>query len=125
MPPDFPGNWRLNLADSRLSPEVAAAATGGGLHIEHREPVLRCRLTAQFGDQPIDMKFELSTDNPDGSLRWDGEALVATFEQETPDGAMTIVFRYELADDGRRLRASEQLRSAARNQDNIWVYDRG
>jgi len=37
---------------------------------------------------------------------------------------LTISFWYELQDAGRRLRATEQLRGAGREQDNIWVFDR-
>jgi len=45
-------------------------------------------------------------------------------ELEFDDGEMTIVFRYELLDDGRRLRAMERLRGGGRDQDNIWIFDR-
>jgi hypothetical protein len=37
---------------------------------------------------------------------------------------MTIVFRYELHDEGRRLRGAEQLRGAGREMDNVWIFDR-
>jgi len=33
---------------------------------------------------------------------------------------MTIIFRYELQEGGRRLRAAEQLRAPDREQDNVW-----
>jgi hypothetical protein len=58
------------------------------------------------------------------SLRWDGDALVATSRVEIPNGEMTIAFRYELEDGGRRLRASEVLRGGGRDQDNVWVFER-
>ena len=58
------------------------------------------------------------------SLRWDGDALVSASQIQGPDGEMTISFRYELQDVGRRLRAAEQLRGAGRDQDNVWVFDR-
>ena len=41
-----------------------------------------------------------------------------------PNGEMTIVFRYELQEGGRRLRAAEQLRAPDREQDNVWVFER-
>jgi hypothetical protein len=41
-----------------------------------------------------------------------------------PGGEMTIVFRHELLDGGRRLRAAEQLRGTDHDQDNVWVFDR-
>ena len=37
---------------------------------------------------------------------------------------MTIVFRDGLQDEGRRLRAAEQLRGAGREMDNMWIFDR-
>jgi hypothetical protein len=37
---------------------------------------------------------------------------------------MTICFRDELPDDGRRLRSTEELRTPGRSQDNVWVFDR-
>lgn len=37
---------------------------------------------------------------------------------------MTISFRHELLDGGRRLRAVEQLRASGRDQDNVWIFDR-
>ncbi len=43
----------------------------------------------------------------------------------TPSGEMTIAFRYELEEAGRRLRATERLRAPDREQDNIWVFERG
>jgi hypothetical protein len=43
---------------------------------------------------------------------------------QTPNGDLTISFRYELEDSGRLLRATERLRGAGREQDNVWVFDR-
>jgi hypothetical protein len=37
---------------------------------------------------------------------------------------MTIVFRDELLEDGRRLRASTAFEEAGRNRDNTWIFDR-
>jgi hypothetical protein len=58
--PDFSGDWRLNLGESRLSPEVAAAATGGDLRIWHREPTLRYHGTVLSGDKPIEVNSRSS-----------------------------------------------------------------
>jgi len=41
----------------------------------------------------------------------------------TPNGPLTISFRYELQASGNRLRAAEQLRGAGREQDNVWIFD--
>jgi hypothetical protein len=88
-------------------------------------------MTIVLGGKPIETKYELQTDGREVegkgvvfSLRWDGDALVASWRIKRPDGEMTIAFRYELQDGGRRLRAAEQLRAAGRDQDNVWVFKR-
>ena len=55
---------------------------------------------------------------------WEGEALAFTDRTDTPNGELTIAFRYQLQDSGRRLRATERLRGPGREQDNVWVFDR-
>ncbi len=133
--PDFSGTWRLNLQDSKLSPAVAASICRGSMEIDHRAPRFSVRLVVVFEEQPFDMKFELSTEDegdaaadPDAALvtalRWDGEVLVSTFTERGPYGEVVISFRYSLEDDGRRLRAAEEVRGGGRDQDNLWVYDR-
>ena len=67
--------------------------------------------------QPFDVRFQRTT-------IWDDDALTFTDRTQTPDGDLTIAFRYELQDRGRRLRASERLRGPGREQDNVWVFDR-
>jgi hypothetical protein len=92
-------------------------------------------MTIVLDGKPVETKFEMLSDGREtvataqgrrttSSLRWDGDALVATSRVEIPSGEMTISFRYELQDGGRRLRASEQLRGAGRDQDNVWVFER-
>lgn len=133
--PDFSGEWQLNPQASALSPAVAAAAQSGVLRIEHREPNVNCQMTIVLDGKPFETHYELLTDGRDvsrtqggrgtvSSLRWDGDALVMTTRIEIPNGEMTIAFRYELQDGGRRVRASEQLRGAGRDQDNTWVFER-
>jgi hypothetical protein len=71
---------------------------------------------------------ELTWESPEGpgasTASWDEDALVFSDTTPTPNGAMTIVFRYQLQDEGRRLCAAEQLRGAGREMDNVWVFDR-
>lgn len=133
--PDLSGEWKLDRQASMLSPVVAPTVQSGVLRIEHREPRLASHLTIVFSDKPVESKFELLSDGREvattyggqrivSSLRWDGDALVATWRIQGPDGEMTISFRYELQDGGRRLRAAEQLRGGGRDQDNVWVFER-
>jgi hypothetical protein len=133
--PDFSGEWKLNPQASTLSPVVAAAAQSGVLRIEHHEPSVTVHLTIVLDGKPFESKFELLSDGREvavtdrerrivSSLRWDGDALVATWRIQGPDGEMTISFRYELQDGGRRVRAAEQIRGGSRDQDNLWVFER-
>ena len=115
--PDFTGEWTLNLEASALSPVVAPVVRGGFVRIAHREPTVSVHLSITMDGKPFDARFERISE-------WDGEALVFTDRIPTPNGEMTIVFRYELLESGRRLRAAEQLRSPDREQDNTWVFDR-
>jgi hypothetical protein len=125
----------LNPQASTLSPVVAAAAQSGVLRIEHHEPSVTVHLTIVLDGKPFESKFELLSDGREAavtdrgrrivsSLRWDGDALVATWRIQGPDGEMTISFRYELQDGGRRVRAAEQIRGGSRDQDNLWVFER-
>jgi len=118
-----------------LSPIVAPVAQTGTLRIEHKEPNFKCHMTIVLDGKPVETKYEMLSDGREtvatvqgrrtaSSLRWDGDALVATSRVEIPNGEMTISFRYELQDGGRRLRASEKLRGAGRDQDNVWVFER-
>ena len=133
--PDFSGEWRLNLQASVLSPMVAPVAQSGTLRIQHNEPTLKCQMTIVLDGKPFDTEYELLSDGRESvasasgrrivsSLRWDGDALLAAWRLEIPNDEITISFRYELEDGGRRVRASEQLRGGGRDQDNIWVFDR-
>lgn len=118
-----------------LSPVVAPTVQSGALRIEHREPTFASQLKIVFSDKPVESKFELLSDGREvtttgggrqivSSLRWDGDALVATFRIQNPGGELMISFRNKLLDGGRRLRAAEQLRGAGRDQDNLWMFER-
>jgi hypothetical protein len=133
--PDFSGEWTLNRQASTLSPG-ADAAQSGVLRIEHREPRFAGQQTIVLNGKPVESKFELLSDGREvattddrgrqivSSLRWDGDALVASWRIQGANNQLTISFRYELQDGGRRLRSTEQLRGAGRDQDNVWVFDR-
>ena len=128
--PDFSGEWRLNRDASTLSPG-ADGVLSAVWHIDHRDPTFPIQASFETASEPIQFEFELRSGGPDvpestaGSrLHWDGEALVVTMRIENPGGLMTIVFRYELIDDGRRLRAAEQLRGTDHDQDNVWMFER-
>jgi hypothetical protein len=134
--PDFSGEWKLNRQASSLSP-AAAGVQGAVWRIEHREPTFRHKAAFETATNPIEYEYELLSDGREvvsthqevrtaSSLRWEGKALVVTFRTEFPGGGeMAISFRYELLDEGRRLRATEQLRGTDHDQDNVWEFERG
>jgi hypothetical protein len=133
--PDFSGEWKLNPQASTLSPVVAPAVQSGVLRIEHQEPNVTCHLTIVLDGKPFESTFELLSDGREvvgtdrgrrtsSTLRWDEDALVATWRDQGPEGEVTMSFRYELQDGGRRLRVVEEIRGGGRDQDNLWVFDR-
>jgi len=115
--PDFTGEWTLNVEASVLSPIVAPAVQSGFVRIDHREPTIAVHLSITMDGQPFDVRFERPSN-------WNEDALVFTDRTNTPNGELTISFRYQLEDSGRRLRATERLRGAGREQDNVWMFDR-
>jgi hypothetical protein len=128
--PDFSGDYILNRHASTLTPGAAGAVSSGVMHIEHREPIFRYRLTYFVPDKPLDVSYELPTDGRESqlieegkptmiSLRWDGDVLVFT---ERAQG--TVTFRHELLENGRQLRITEQNRGIGRDQDNVFIFER-
>jgi hypothetical protein len=132
--PDFSGEWVLNRQASTLSPGADTVQSGLWL-IDHREPVFHHKASFVMEAGPRDYEYELRSDGPEmpgadqeaspgGWLTWDGHALVVTFREPIPAGQMTVSFRYELIDDGRRIRALEQVRGTSWDQDNVWIFER-
>jgi hypothetical protein len=133
--PDFSGEWKLNLQGSTLSPIVARAAQSGVLRIEHHEPRFKAHQIIVLDGKPVESKFELLSDGREvvtdaggrrivSTLLWNRDALVVTWRIHSPEGEVTISFRYEVHGDGRQLRAAEQLRGGGRDQDNLWLFER-
>lgn len=131
--PDFSGDWTLNREASVLSP-AASGVQGGAVHIEHREPTFHYKATLQTPTNPIQYDLEFVSDGAQvvsaqagaktaSSLKWDGNALVLSSVMQRAGADTSITFRYELIDGGRRLRATETIRGA-REQDNVWIFDR-
>lgn len=115
--PDFSGEWILNVAESELSPAVAPVVESGFVKIDHREPAIAVHLSITMDGKPFEAQFERASN-------WDGDSQLFIDKIDTPNGAVTIAFRYQLEASGLRLRATERLRGAGREQDNVWVFDR-
>jgi hypothetical protein len=133
--PDFSGEWILNRQTSSVSP-LAKPVKSGVVRIEHRDPVFRPKATFESDYGPMqyfppyeyelrsdgrEVSFIMEEDTRVVSLRWEGQALVATWRILHAD--VRISERYELIDNGRRLRVVEQVRGGV-DQDNIWIFER-
>jgi hypothetical protein len=133
--PDFSGEWVLNRPASTLPPPVSNVESGI-VRIEHREPEFRCHRSYVIAGASRDANFsvriggaEETQTGPQGgstrlTLRWDGDALVLAMRITGTGFNATNDVRYELLDDGRRLRATEVGRSSQVNHDAVWIYDR-
>jgi hypothetical protein len=115
--PNFTGQWTLNVAASALSPVVAPVVQSGFVRIDHQEPLVSVHLSITMAGEAFDVRFQRDSN-------WDGDALAFVDKVATPNGEMTISFRYDILDSGRRLRAAEELRAPDREQDNVWIFDR-
>jgi hypothetical protein len=116
-PPDFFGGYSLNLQQSALE-GGAASVRSAMLRIAQRGPDVRIQASFNFESHSMDFTLEAA------SLRWDGDALVFTHKSDVPDAPMEMTWRYELDDNGHRLTATERIRGAGRDADNVWVFER-
>ena len=131
MKPDFSGEYALNRPASVLSTN-AAAMLSAVLRIDHDDPRFRCSAKFASAADTVEFTFERFTDAratvteaQDAShCYWDGDALVSEDRLGSGDVAMVMTWRYELSTDERRLRATERIRGAGRDQDNVWEFDR-
>jgi hypothetical protein len=132
--PDFSGEWILNRQTSTVS-ALAKAVQSGVVQIDHRDPMFRYKAAFLSESGPMQYpwpyEYELRSDGREvgfireglttiATLRWEGEALVATWRIP---GELRISERYELIDNGRRLRTAEQVRGGLQDQDNIWMFE--
>jgi hypothetical protein len=115
--PDFSGDYQLNRPASVLE-GGAASVLSAVLTLEHHEPTVHFQSEVTFPDSTKQFDYTLETGSD--ALRWDGDVLLFTYA----DDAMAMTWRYELDETRRRLTATERLRAAGRDQDNVWVYER-
>jgi hypothetical protein len=131
MKQDFSGEWVLDRQASSLSPG-ADAVRSARLRITHRDPNVRMEGKFEFEGNAFEYSMELVADgrevvSQDGrsttSLRWENDALLFLDRTNGPDSQVTMSWRYELQEGGRRLVATEQIRGGGRDQDNSWVFE--
>jgi hypothetical protein len=131
--PNFSGEYVLQRDASKL--EGGAATTRGAiLRIDHHEPMIRIDAKFEFVGQTFAFSTQRTSDGRErpepsdprnvSSLRWDGDGPLFTDKSDTLKGPVTMTWCYELVDNGRRLKATEQIRGGGRDQDNVWVFER-
>jgi hypothetical protein len=83
------------------------------------------------GGQSVEHAWEILSDGVEvagagvvSRLLWEGDALVFNCRSQSSDESWTMSWRYELLEEGQRLRAVEQIRGAGRDQDNVWMFER-
>jgi hypothetical protein len=101
------------------------------MRIDHREPIFHLQIRMVADGKPVEYAYEGLSDGREvpgdwtlTTLCWDGDALVLTSRSQSRDAQWTMSFRYELLEEGRRLRAVEQIRGDGRDHDNVWVFER-
>jgi hypothetical protein len=130
----FSGEWTLNRQASTVSSGMAGVQSGV-LRVEHQEPTIRIHLTLVVDGKPFDTSYERPSDGREitetkqgrttvSSIHWMADSLVFSARAKSGDVEGSIVVRYELQADGRRLRAVEKIRGGGRDQDNTWIFDR-
>jgi hypothetical protein len=132
--PDFSGEWALDRAASSLQGDMAAVESGV-IRIRHREPSFGFSRTFVIKTQPIDTSFDIQTDGLEivqnnrglssrSRMEWQGNSLLLTVSIDAPRGTVSNIVRYELLDDGRSMRAVEDVGGAAPSHHNVWMFVR-
>lgn len=132
--PDFSGEWTLDRSTSSLQGDMAAVESGV-VRISHREPSFGFSRTFVIKTQPIDTAFDIQTDGREiansnrgltsrSRMEWQGNSLLLTVSIDAPRGRVSNIVRYELLDEGRTLRAVEDVGGAAPSHHNVWMFVR-
>ena len=132
--PDFSGEWALDRAASSLQGDMAAVESGV-IRIRHREPSFGFSRTFVIKTQPIETSFDIQTDGREivqsnrglssrSRMEWQGDSLLLTVSIDAPRGTVSNIVRYELLDEGRSMRAVEDVGGAAPSHHNVWMFVR-
>jgi hypothetical protein len=134
--PNFSGDWVLDLSASRLHPDFEALEQGT-VRIVHDEPSFSFHRTFSVKGQPREVSYEITTDGRQHrstgqsggitltTMRWEDTALMLRQRIGDPKaGELSNEVRYELLDDGRTLRATEDFKGAGRSHHNVWIFRR-
>ena len=131
MKPDFSGEWVLDRLSSSLT-GGASAMEDGVMRIDHRDPKCAFQISMSAGGQTVERAWESSVSDQTypveagfySRLFWEGDALVFECGSNGSDETWRMLWRYELFDSGRRLRAVEQMRGRGADFDNTWIFEK-
>ena len=134
--PNFTGDWTLDLKASQLHQDFRALERSV-VRIDHREPAFTFRRTVVVKGQQSEASYDVTTDGrehrgvaPNGgvsvsTMHWEQMALVIHQRIADPKaGELKNSVRYELIDDGRTLRATEDFEGGGRSHHNVWIFRR-
>jgi hypothetical protein len=134
--PNFTGDWVLDLPSSRLHQDFAALEKGTA-RIAHDEPSVSFERTFTIKGRTNEVSYVVTTDGrehrsaaPSGgvtiaTMTWDANALILRQRITDPKvGELSNDVRYELLDEGRTLRATEDFTGAGRTHHNVWIFRR-
>lgn len=134
--PNFTGDSSLDLKASQLHEDYRALERAD-VRVEHRAATFTYRRTFFVKASPFEAGYEITIDghehratSPNGSpamstAHWEESALVVTQRIADPKaGELRNSVRYELMDNGRTLRATEDFAGGGRSHHNVWIYRR-
>jgi hypothetical protein len=102
------------------------------LRIDHDDPRFRCSARFVSPDDAVEFTFERFTDGRETAIGatersrcyWSEDALISEDRMGSGDVIIVMTWRYDLMNGERRLRATERIRGAGRDQDNVWEFER-
>src|SRR5262249_43927110 len=129
--PDFTREWVLDRQASALTGGAAAIETGI-LRLQHNDPKCSFQISMRAGTESVERAWESSVSDeiPAVSsgfysrLFWEGDALVFECGSKDADDTWRMVWRYELLESGKRLRAVEEMRGHGNDFDNTWIFEK-
>lgn len=134
--PNFTGDWALDLKNSQLHEDFRALERSV-VRIDHCGPAFTFRRTVVVKGQQSEASYDVTTDGrehrglgPNGgvsvsTMHWEQMALVIHQRIADPKaGELKNSVRYELIDDGRTLRATEDFDGVGRSHHNVWIFRR-
>jgi hypothetical protein len=132
----LPGSpiWSLFRSSGERAQRRRQRDENAVLRIEHDEQLAVLLRSKKFSTacDAVEFTFERFTDDRavvvsehEGSrCYWEHDALLTEDRMGSPERPVVMIWRYELTDGGRRLRATEQMRGGGRDQDNVWEFAR-